>query len=184
MEKSCKIGLRGGRFKASYMHSMGQKYPSAFVGKEKNITSTMTLKMLESVEQWQGNGMGDGYKASLTKALQAAIEWHRAYCLDHVPPGIIRKMALKTAEASMRFWHSFVAYLDDKYSMLTLFNLLSKHILLLLSNQVVQICDDLFEYHNKAVTTDISNQLATTSRFGWGMLQAHGCMERYLKEWF
>jgi hypothetical protein len=76
MEKSRKIGLRGGRFEASYMHSMGQKYPSAFVGKEKNITSTTTLKMLELIEQWQGNGMGGGYKASLTKALQAAIKQH------------------------------------------------------------------------------------------------------------
>ncbi len=84
----------------------------------------------------------------------------------------------------MRFWHSFVAYLDDEYSMLTSFNLLPTHILLLLSNQVVQICDDLFEYRNKAVTTDISNQLATTYRFGWVMLQAHGCMESYLKEQF
>ncbi len=184
MEKSRKIVLRGGRFKASYMHSMGQKHSSAFVGKEKNITSTTTLKMLESIEQWQGNGMGDGYKASLTKALQAAIKRHQAYCLDHVPPGIVHEMALKTAEALMRFWHSFVAYLDDEYSMLTSFNLLPKHILLLLLNQVVQICDDLFEYHNKAVTTDISNQLAMTSRFGWVTLQAHGCMESYLKERF
>jgi hypothetical protein len=93
-------------------------------------------------------------------------------------------MALKTAEALMRFWHSFVTYLDDEYSMLTSFNLLPKHILLLLSNQVVQICDELFEYCNKAMTTDILNQLARTSRFGWVMLQAHGCMESYLKERF
>ena len=184
MEKSRKIGLKGGKFEATYMHSMGQKYPSAFVEKEKNITSTMTLKMLKSIDHWQGNGMGDGYKASLMKVLQAAIERHQAYCLDHVPPGVVCKMALKTAEALMRFLHLIVAYLDDEYSMLTSFNLLPTHILLLLSNQVVQICDDLFEYRNKAVTTDISNQLAMASRFGWVTLQAHGCMESYLKEWF
>ncbi len=52
----------------------------------------------------------------------------------------------------MRFWHALVAYLDDEYSMLTSCNLLPKHILLLLSNQVVQICDDLFDYRDKAVT--------------------------------
>jgi hypothetical protein len=84
----------------------------------------------------------------------------------------------------MRFWHALVAYLDDKYSMLMSFNLLPKHILLLLSNQVVQICDDLFDYRNRAVTTDISNQLVTAAHFGWVTLQAQGCMESYLREQF
>ena len=93
-------------------------------------------------------------------------------------------MALKTAEHTMLFWHSFVAYLDEEYLMLTSFNLLPKHILLLLSNHVVQICDDILDFRNKAVTTDISNQLASALRFGWVTLQAHGCMEAYLKDHF
>ena len=68
--------------------------------------------------------------------------------------------------------------------MLTSFNLLPKHILLLLSNHVVQICNDISDFQNKAVTTDTSNQLASASRFGWVTLQAHGCMELYLKDRF
>ena len=68
--------------------------------------------------------------------------------------------------------------------MLTSFNLLPKHILLLLSNQVVQICDDISEFRCKAVTTNMSNPLATASRFCWVTLQAHGCMEAYLKDRF
>jgi hypothetical protein len=184
MEKTRKMGLKGGRYEATYMHSMGMKYPSYFVGKERNITSTTTIKMLESIDLWRGNGMGDGYKATLTKALDGAVERHRTYCNDQVPPGVVRDMALKTSEATMRFWHSFVAYLDEEYSMLTSFNLLPKHILLLLSNHVVQICDDISDLRNKAVTTDISNQLASTCRFGWVTLQAHGCMESYLKDRF
>ncbi len=184
MEKSRKMGLKGGRYKAMYMHSMGMKYPAYFVGKATNITSTTTIKMLESIELWRGNGMGDGFKSTLTKALDGAVEHHRTYCNDQVPSGAVRDMALKTAEYTMRFWHSFVAYLDDEYSMLTSFNLLLKHILLLLSNQVVQICDDISDFRNKAVTTDISNLLATASRFGWVTLQAHGCMESYLRDRF
>jgi hypothetical protein len=136
-EKSRKIGFKGGKINVIYMHSMGQKYPPVIVGKEKNITSTTTIKMLESFEHWQGNGMGDGYKASLMKTLPMAVDQHHAYCMDHVPAGIICNMALQTAEATMRFWHALVAYLDDKYSMLTSFNLLPKHILLLLSNKVI-----------------------------------------------
>ena len=148
------------------MHSMSMKYPTYFVGKEKNITSSTTIKMLESIELWRGNGMGDGYKATLTKALDGAVERHRTYCNDQVHPGVVRNMALKTAEHTMRFWHSFVAYLDEECSMLMLFNLLPKHILLLLSNHVEQICNDISDFRNKAVTTDISNQLASASRFG------------------
>ena len=127
------------------------KYPTHFVGKEKNTTSTTTIKMLESINLWRGNGMGDGYKARLTKALEGAVERHHTYCNDQVPSGVVRKMALKTAEHMLRFWHLFVAYLDDEYSMLTSFNLLPKHILLLLSNQVIQICDDIAEFRSKAV---------------------------------
>ena len=183
LEKSRKMGFKGGRYEATYTHSMGMKYPAQFVGKEK-ITSTTTIKMLESNELWRGNGMGDGYKATLTKALEGAVERHRTYCNDQLPEGVVREMALKTAERTLRFWHSFVAYLDEEYSMLTSFNLLPKHILLLLSNQVIQICDDISEFRCKAVTTDISNPLATSSRFCWVTLQAHGCMEAYLKDRF
>ena len=183
LEKYRKMGFKGGRYEATYTHSMGMKYPAQFVGKEK-ITSTTTIKMLESNKLWRGNGMGDGYKATLTKALEGAVERHRTYCNDQLPEGVVREMALKTAERTLRFWHSFVAYLDEEYSMLTSFNLLPKHILLLLSNQVIQICDDISEFRCKAVTTDISNPLATSSRFCWVTLQAHGCMEAYLKDRF
>lgn len=139
------------------MHSMGMKYPSQFLGKEKTITSTTTIKMLESNELWQGNGMGDGHKAILTKALEGAVKRHCTYCNDQVPADVVREMALKTAERMLRFWHSFVAHLDEEYSMLTSFNLLPKHILLLLSNQVIQICDGISEFWSKVVTADISN---------------------------
>jgi hypothetical protein len=177
MEKSQKMGLKGGWYEAMYMYSMGMKYPSYFVGKATNITSTTAIKILESIELWQRNGMGDGYKSTLTEALKGAVERHCTYCNDQVPVGVVRNVALKTAEDTIRFWHSFTAYLDDKYSMLTSFHLLPKHILLLLLNQMVQICDDILEFRSKAVTTDISNPLATASRFGWVTLQAHGCLE-------
>ena len=87
--------------------------------------------------------------------------------------GVVRDMALKTAEHTMRFWHSFIAYLDEEYPMLTSFNLLPMLILLLLSIHVEQICNNILDFrNNKAVTTDISNQLASASRFGWVTLQA------------
>jgi hypothetical protein len=65
------------------------------------------------------------------------------------------------------------------------FNLLSKYILLLLSNQAVQICEDIFEPSITASNTDIfNNKNAAAARFAWVTLQAHSIMEGNLKDKF
>ena len=55
MEKSRKMGLKGGRYKAMYMHSMGMKYPSYFVGKATNITSTRPSRCWIQVNPHKGS---------------------------------------------------------------------------------------------------------------------------------
>ncbi len=127
------------------MHSMTTCYPAVFVGKDKSpILSTTTIKMLKSYEAWQKNRTGDGYKERLTDMLQIAVRNHQQYCEDFLPNGDLKSMALKTANVFNLFWMSLVAYLDDKYSLLESFKLVAKHVLLLLSKQIVQICDDIF----------------------------------------
>jgi hypothetical protein len=79
---------------------------------------------------------------------------------------------------------SLVAYLDNKYSLLESFKLVAKHVLLLLSNQIIQICDNIFEYRSSAANVDLSNTGATATRFAWVSLKAIGCMTGYLKEKF
>ena len=68
--------------------------------------------------------------------------------------------------------------------MLTSFSLPAKQMLLLLSNQVVHICDDLFEFCNQVKGVDVSNRVACASRYARVTLHALGCMERYLKDKF
>ncbi len=102
--------------------------------------------MLESVDVWRDNGMGDGFKERLLDQLQYAVKSHASYCEDYLPDGPVRQAALRTAQVTQHFFQSLAAYLDDELAMLTLFNLPSKQTLLLLSNQVVHICDDLFEF--------------------------------------
>jgi hypothetical protein len=164
---------------------MTTRYPSVFVGKDKSpILSTMTIKMLESYEAWRGNGAGDGYKERLTDMLQIAVWNHQQYCKDFLPDGDLKSMALKTADISKSFWMSLVAYLGEEYSLLESFKLVAKYVLLLLSNQIVQICDDIFKYRSSAANVDLSNTGATTAQFAWVSLQAIGCMTGYLKEKF
>jgi len=148
-------------FKASpdtlYAHSMTTRYPRAFVGKVDTILSAQTIKMLESVDTWRGNGMGDGFKERLLDQLQHAVRSHANYCEDYLPDGPLRQAALRSAQVTQHFFQTLASYLDDELTMLTSFNLPAKQTLLLLSNQVVHICDDLFEYRNQAKGVDVSN---------------------------
>ncbi len=175
-------------FKASpdtlYAHSMTTRYPRVFVGKVDSILSSQTTKMLESVDAWRGNGMGDGFKERLLDQLQYAVQSHSSYCEDYLPDGPVRQAALRTAQVTQHFFQSLAAYLDDELSMLSSFNLPPKQTLLLLSNQVVHICDDLFKFRNQAKGVDVSNRVATATRYAWVTLQALGCMDSYMQDKF
>jgi hypothetical protein len=180
VHRSKAVGLKGESADAVYAHSMAQQYPTSFVGVNKtSILSTTTIKMLESYNAWQGTIMGDGQKEKLTADLQWAIQSHRKYCEDFVPEGILRNAAIKTAEVTLLFWTSLNAYIEDEYTILLLFKLLPKHILLLLSNQVVQICDNMFEFRNCTTNVDLQNPLAAATWFAWVTLQALGAMEGF-----
>ena len=175
-------------FKASpdtlYAHSMTTRYPRVFVGKVDTILSSQTIKMLESVDAWRGNGMGDGFKERLLDQLQYAVQSHASYCEDYLPDGPLRQAALRSAQVTQHFFQTLAAYLDDELAMLTSFNLPSKQTLLLLSNQVVHICDDLFEFRNQAKGVEVTNRAATATRYGWVTLQALGCMDGYMRDKF
>jgi hypothetical protein len=93
--------------------------------------------------------MGDGTKEWLTSDMQMAVRCHRQYSEDFVPEGILRETAIKTAEFTLLFWNALVAYIEDEYMLLLSFKLLPKHILFLLFNQIVQICDNMFEYRTR-----------------------------------
>ncbi len=179
------VGLKGGNSDAMYAHSMTRCYPTSFTGKEKNqILSTTTIKMLETYKAWRGTIMGDGQKERLITNLQLAANCHQQCCLDFVPEGMLRDTAVKTAEYTLQFWNALAAYIEDEYTLLLSFKLLPKQVLLILSNQVMQICDDMFELRNCANNVDLQNPLATMTRYAWVTLQALGTMDSYLREKF
>ncbi len=55
---------------------------------------------------------------------------------------------------------------------------------MLLSNQVVQIFDNLFEFRSMASGTDSTKKLAAAAQYAWVTLQALNLMESYLKNKF
>ncbi len=179
------VGLKGGNADAIYAHSMLHHYCTSFVGKEKNlILSTMTIEMLESYDAWRGTIMGDGQKERLTNDLQMAVACHWVYCMHYLPAGVLQDTALKTAKYTLQFWNALTAYIEDEYTLLLSFKLQPKQVLLLLSNQVVQICNDIFKFRNCATNVDLQNLGAAASRYAWVTLQALGIMDSYLREKF
>jgi len=185
IHRSKAVGLKGGNADMVYSHSMARCYPVSFIGRDKTlILGTMTIKMLEWYDVWRGSIMGDGSKERLSSDMQMAVRRHHQYCEDYVPKGILRETAIKTAEFTMLFWNALVAYIEDEYQLLLSLKLLPKHMLLLLSNQIVQICDDMYDYRNKAANVDLQNPVLAATRFAWVTLQSLGAMEAYLKDKF
>jgi hydroxylamine reductase (hybrid-cluster protein) len=70
-------------------------------------------------------------------------------------------------------------YMDNEYLMLDSYKLASDQILLLLSQQLVQIFEDIFEMRGPAGNTDISNRSTAVVRYAWATLQAHAVMASY-----
>jgi hypothetical protein len=182
--KAAQLGLSS-NYDAQYLNSFLQRYPSQLFGKgASSVTSTTIIEVLKEWSAWMGVGGVDGHKQKLTQAMTLASRRHRAYCDTNVSSPELRELAMATAEATVTFWSSFVVYLYDEYTLLTSFNLKVKSVLLLLSNQVVQICDDLFEVRSTASGVDSSNKLAAAASYAWSTLRALGVMEGYLKSKF
>lgn len=182
--KAAQLGLSS-NYDAQYLNSFLQRYPRQLFGKgASSVTSTTIIEVLKEWSDWMGVGGVDGHKQKLTQAMTLASRRHRAYCETNISSPELRELAMATAEATVTFWSSFVVYLYDEYTLLTSFNLKVKSVLLLLSNQVVQICDDVFEVRSTASGVDSSNNLAAAVSYAWSTLRALGVMEGYLKSKF
>jgi len=167
-----------------YVNSMQNRYPVPFVGSATTISATQILKMFESVASWRGHGLGDGTKDRLLQFLRLGVTSHRTYVLDNVPSGPLRDHALKSAEYTLDFFQALVVHLDDEMTMLLSLKVPEKQIMLLLSNQVMHICEELFEIRQHAANVDTSNKTATSARFAWVTLLALVKMDEYLKAKF
>ena len=169
---------------AKHAYSMGVQYPSLFAGTNKeDLTSSSTIKMLKTIAAWHGNGLGDGYKEKLTKSITQAICSHKKYCNDFVPKGWLCDHALQNGQHTQYFWQMLSAYIEEEISMLLSFNMLEKHICLLMLNQVIQICDDLAELRSNACNVAADSKEAGAG-YAWVTLQSLNCMEGYRKAQF
>ena len=106
LHQSKSIGLKGGGVEVLYLHSMKTRFPAKFVGSnnKSQITNLVTIKMLESMDAWKGNGLGGtGVKVCLDTTLAIAMRRHCQYCDEAFTDGELKELALKSAEATRVF---------------------------------------------------------------------------------
>ena len=112
------------------------------------------------------------------------IARHKRYCLDNLPRGILRDHAIKSGEFSLDFFQAFVSHTDDEVKMLITLGLAEKQVMLLVANQLIQICDDLFELRQDAANVDTTNKGLTAVRFARVTLRSLNKMAEYLQDKF
>ena len=131
------------------------------------ILSTNSIKMFKSLDVWRGNGIGDGIKEHLLSSLYLAVDCHHQYYEDNLPSGPLCSHAIRSGKYTIDFFQALITHIDDGINMLCSFRLPSKHIMLLVSNKVVHMCDDLFEFCQLAANVNTSHQVITTARYMW-----------------
>ncbi len=162
---------------------MSTHYPAALAGTDKiDVSVNATLNVLKTVEVWRG-GTGDGAKEKLTLMMMQAVKAHTQYCEDNVPSGWLRDHALKSGMFVQQFWLSLASYIEDEIILLQTFKLPEKSICLLMSHQVIQICDDLVEFRTNGRNVSFDSP-EVGARYAWVALQSLQCMDGYLQAKF
>ena len=168
---------------AKHAFSMSTYYPAALAGSDKiEVSINATLDVLKSVETWRG-GTGDGAKEKLTLMMSQAVKAHKRYCEDNVPVGWLREHALKSGMFVQQFWLSLASYIEDEIILLQTFKLPEKSICLLMSHQVIQICNDLVEFRTNGRNVSFDSP-EVGARYAWVALQSLQCMDGYLQAKF
>jgi hypothetical protein len=160
------------------MHAftMSVLYLSALAGSDKTeILVNVALDALKLVAVWHG-GTGDGSKERLAVAMTQAVQAHKKYCEDHVPEGWLREHALKSGQFTERFWLSLASYIEDKIILLQTFNLPERSICLLMSHQLIQMCNDISEFQTNARNVGFDSPEAG-GIYAWVGLQDLQCMD-------
>lgn len=186
LEKSVKLGF--GALDTAYIHSMTIKYPAKFAGKAVVILSTEHIKMVKSMDDWRGTSagmsMGDGIRDQLLSEIRSAVTNHSQYCRDHLPDGKLRAMAIQSGGDTLAFFIALVGYIEAEITTLGNLSIQDPHILLLLSNQIVWMCDDISDIRTHGSRTSLNNHPLTAARFACVTLRALACMDTFAKARF
>ena len=157
---------------SDYASTFRNRYPVAFVGDKKDILPNDIIHIFKDISTWRGNGVGDGTKERLLSAIRLAVDRQARYCRDNLSDTILQETAIETARYTERWFGAFVCHVDDEMNMLKSLGLQEKQIMLLVTHQLVSICDDLFVYRQMGVNVNPSDKAETACRYAMCTLQS------------
>ena len=165
-----------------YAHSMTIRYPGAFESpKNEEMTAHHRFGIFNTLAEWKGTGALDGKKERLLETLRLAVDRHRSYCDDNLAPGPVKDHALRSASFTQSFFEALLTHLEGEISLFSTLKLADKKIFTLLSNELMQVCDELFEVRQLGINVDYANKLEVGMKFAWVTFHALGKMMEYMK---
>ena len=103
---------------------------------------------------------------------------------DHLPEGKLWSMVIRTGNDTNALFISMVGYIEVEITTLGNLNIQDNHILLLLSNQVVRMCDNIHEIRTHGSRSALDNLPLAAAHFASVTLWALTCMNTFAKAWF
>lgn len=124
-------------------------------------------------------------KERLLEQLSSAHERHAQYCRDHLPDGPVREQALKSGSVTRDFFTSLTVHFDEEMVMLVNMGLPDEEVMLMLSQQLTQICSDLYKVRQMASNIEASDNRAwATARYAYCTFRALEIMGQYSDQKF
>ena len=129
-------------------------YPDPIAGNDKLFGADQTLPIFKSIARWLGHGAGDGSKERLRSLLALSCRRHADYCNVNLPQGgPIRDTALSTGMYVQCTVLKLINMFDDQISQLSALGLKEKYIMLLVSHELIHVCDKLYKIRQQGVNT-------------------------------
>lgn len=166
---------------SEYASTFRNPYPPAFVGSSTTVLPTQVIHIFKCRETWRGRGVGDGAREHLLASLRLSVQRQKRYCEDNLQAGIVRETAIQTGAYTERALTAFFNMLDDQISMLHSLGLKEKQYMLLVTHEMLHMCDELFKFRQMAVNVDYGNKAATAARYAWVTLQALSKLDEFIR---
>ena len=169
--------------------SFERQYPPGFVtGDDGEVKDGETFPILKTKKVWVGSDGRSGARAKYLEKVDTAAERAIAYVQRYTKTGPLQDVCLEMIRTSQRFWTAFFDYLNNDLERLVQFGISEKECLVLISEQMKIVFEQVFAKRMMMPEFSISLGDAVTSNYAaqifFFTLQAHAAMEDFMSKKF
>lgn len=166
--------------------SFSAMYPSGLLTNDKTeVKEGETFPMLKSKGIWKGSMGYTGARAKFLEKIDVATQKAHTYISLHTKPGRLRELCLAMSRASQQFHHDLFTYLDNDFERLVQFGINEKDCLILVSDQIHIVFEQLFKKRMHLASFSQLNDLSEyAAQLAHISLKAHGIMDEFSRAGF